>query len=198
MLFKFVTVALVACSSFASAAYVRKTPPLSTPWFDKVDINKPLPEYPRPQLVRSKWKCLNGQWEFAGAADLKNPPIGKTLNETILVPFAMQSALSGVMRNQEYSFYRRQFSVPSAWAGKQVVLNFGAVNWEATVWINGKEVGKHSGAYEPFSIDITAQLKSGNNELVVGVYSPLNKKFIPLGKQRNDPYHMFVHSYGLA
>lgn len=196
MLVKFVTAALIAYTSLAYGAYVPKTPPLKTPWTDKVDIKNPLPEYPRPQLVRSQWQSINGLWEFTASDQVTTPPIGKTLNETILVPYPTQSSISGIMRHEPYSFYRRHFTVPTTWLlpGKQVILNFGAVTWQATVWINGKEIGKHSGGYDPFSFDITAHLKrTGNNEIIVGVYSPLDTAGIPLGKQRVTPYQIYYN-----
>ena len=183
MVFKLLTVALSAVSAI-QAAYVPKTPPLTTPWTSQVSLTNPLPEYPRPQLVRSDWLTLNGQWQFAASSQITTPPVGQTLGETILVPFPLESAISGIMRHETNSFYRRTFTVPSGWSGRRVVLNFGAVTWRATVWINGASVGTHSGGYEAFSFDVTSQLNGGTNEIIVGVYSPVDSTGIPLGKQR--------------
>ncbi|KAF7324726.1 Alpha-L-arabinofuranosidase B [Mycena kentingensis (nom. inval.)] len=182
---------LLAAALVVSAAYVPKTPRLATPWFSQVSLTNPLPEYPRPQLVRADWQSLNGQWQFAGSSQITTPPINQTLAETILVPYPMESALSGIMRHETNSFYRRTFTVPSTWSGRRVVLNFGSVTWRASVWINGMSVGTHSGGYDPFSFDITPQLNGGTNEIIVGVYSPVNSAGIPVGKQRLVPSSIF-------
>ncbi|KZV89230.1 alpha-L-arabinofuranosidase B [Exidia glandulosa HHB12029] len=191
MLLRYTTLVLAVFSLGVHAEYVKKTPRLTTPWTSKVSLTNPLPEYPRPQLVRPDWQSLNGQWEFTGSQQVADPPTGKTLNETILVPFPQEAALSGIMRHEKHSFYRRAFTVPAAWKDRHVQLNFGAVNWMATVWINGKNVGTHTGAYESFSFNITSQLKSGDNEIIVGVYSPVDSEGIPIGKQRNGPYSIY-------
>jgi hypothetical protein len=123
-------VAVVAVGSPAAAAtWTPKTPPLSTPWTSQVSPTNALPEYPRPQLVRQNWQNLNGVWEFAGAPNLNNPPIGRTLSEGVLVPYPIESALSGIQRHEDNMFYRRTFT--STW--NRVRLNFGAVTWEARV-----------------------------------------------------------------
>ncbi|KAH7101736.1 alpha-L-arabinofuranosidase B [Auriculariales sp. MPI-PUGE-AT-0066] len=177
------------------AAYVPKTPRLTTPWTDKVPVDGiPLPEYPRPQLVRDQWLNLNGQWEWAGTEQITDPPTGQTLNETILVPFAFESALSGIQRWSRRSFYRRTFEVPQDWGSKNVQLNFGAINWQSRVWVNGKEVGTHSGAYEAFSFDITKFLNNATNELIVGTFSPNNEANYPIGKMRNNPYMLYYQA----
>src|SRR5689334_6593018 len=152
----------------ASAVYVPKTPPLTTPWTSQVSLTNPLPEYPRPQLTRPDWQSLNGQWQFASTGSLTTPPTGQNLAETILVPYPIESALSGIMRRVTNSWYRRTFTVPSGWSGRRVVLNFGAVTWRASVWLNG-----------------------GTNEIIVGVYSPVDTAGIPLGKQRVSPSGIF-------
>ncbi|MCP2324046.1 hypothetical protein HDA40_002553 [Hamadaea flava] len=175
----------------AHSAYVPKTPPLSTPWTSQVSLTNPLPEYPRPQLTRSDWQSLNGQWQFAHATGLTNPPVGQTLGETILVPYPVESALSGIMRHENHMWYRRTFTVPSGWSGRRVQLNFGAVTWQAAIWVNGQSVGGHTGGYESFSVDVTTALNGGTNEIIVGVYSPVDAAGIPLGKQRLSPSGIF-------
>ncbi|NUT08307.1 MAG: beta-galactosidase [Hamadaea sp.] len=175
----------------AHSAYAPKTPPLSTPWTSQVSLTNPLPEYPRPQLTRPDWQSLNGQWQFAHATGLANPPVGQTLGETILVPYPVESALSGIMRHENYMWYRRTFTVPSGWSGRRVQLNFGAVTWQAAVWVNGQSVGGHTGGYDSFAIDITNALTGGTNEIIVGVYSPVDAAGIPLGKQRLSPSGIF-------
>ena len=133
----------------------------------------PLPEYPRPQLVRSAWLSLNGLWQYAiRPKDAEGP--GAAFDGTILVPFAPESSLSGVGKMvgpDNRLWYRRTFRVPEEWTGRRVLLHFGAVDWEATVWVNGQKVGSHRGGYLPFWFDITRYLQSprpgqvGENEL---------------------------------
>ncbi|HCU52308.1 MAG TPA: beta-galactosidase, partial [Micromonosporaceae bacterium] len=171
--------------------YVPKTPPLTTPWTSQVSLTNPLPEYPRPQLTRPDWQSLNGQWQFAGASSLTNPPVGQNLPETVLVPYPIESAISGIMRHENNMWYRRTFTVPSGWSGRRIQLNFGAVTWRAAVWVNGVSIGNHSGGYDSFSFDITNALNGGANELIVGVYSPVDAAGIPLGKQRLNPSSIF-------
>jgi len=175
----------------ARADYVPKTPPLTTPWTGQVSLTNPLPEYPRPQLTRPDWQSLNGQWQFAAAGSITNPPVGQTLPETVLVPYPIESALSGIMRHETNMWYRRTFTVPSGWSGRRVQLNFGAVTWRASVWVNGVPFGSHSGGYDSFTFDITNALNGGQNELIVGVYSPVDAAGVPLGKQRLNPAGIF-------
>ncbi len=170
--------------AFSLPHWQPKTPPLSTPWTAAVTSTQVLPEYPRPQLVRSRWLNLNGEWQFENAVEGEAPPIGRNLEEVILVPFPIESALSGIMRHQDRMWYRRTFTVPTEWAGERVLLNFGAVDWEATIYVNGQLVGSHRGGYDAFSLDITDQLTDGLNELIVVVYDPTNAANPPLGKQR--------------
>ncbi|GAB7052987.1 AbfB domain-containing protein [Catenuloplanes indicus] len=175
----------------ANAAYIPKTPPLSTPWTSQVSPTHPLPEYPRPQLTRPDWQSLNGQWQFAASTQITTPPAGQTLAETVLVPYPIESALSGIMRHEDTMFYKRTFTVPASWAGRRVQLNFGAVTWRANVWVNGAAAGSHTGGYDAWSLDVTPHLNGGTNELIVGVHSPVDAAGIPLGKQRLNPGGIF-------
>src|SRR4051812_18788795 len=146
--------------------------PLMSTFAKDLDPANPLPEYPRPQMVRKHWQNLNGLWQFASADDVKDAPVGTDLAGQILVPFCMESALSGVGKHSDKSWYRRTFDVPAEWRanGQRVLLHFGAVDYESTVWVNGKEQGKHVGGYDAFSYDITDALKSdGKQEIIVGV-----------------------------
>jgi hypothetical protein len=164
-----------------------------TRWASMVSDTSVLPEYPRPQLTRPDWRSLNGLWQFeaAGASPWQNPPIGRDLRESIRVPFPVESYLSKIARSAKYMWYRRTMRIPRTWQGRQVHLNFGAVNWQAFVWVNGRLVGEHFGAYDSFSFDITDALREGDNELIVGVYSPLDNGGIPVGKQRITPHDIF-------
>jgi hypothetical protein len=180
--------AVAAIAPAADAAvWQPKTPPLTTPWTSQVSPTNALPDYPRPQLVRADWQNLNGVWEFTGASSINTPPVGQTLPEGVLVPYPIESGLSGIQRHQDYMFYRRTFTVPSTWNGRRVLVNFGAVTWETRVWVNGTQVGTHTGGYDAFSFDITGALRAGNNEIIVGAYSPVDGSRFPIGKQRRNP-----------
>lgn len=162
---------------------------IKTEWASKVNPENVLPEYPRPIMERNEWQNLNGLWKYAVIN--KGDIIPKVMNGDILVPFAIESSLSGVAKrvneNQEL-IYKRSFSVPSKWKGENILLHFGAVDWKADVWVNGIKVGVHTGGFTPFSFDITKALSSkGNNELVVKVWDPTDKGYQPRGKQVTNP-----------
>ena len=179
-------------------AFAPKTPPLTTPWTGQVSTTNPLPEYPRPQLTRPDWQSLNGIWQFAAATDINTPPTGSTLGEEVLVPYPVESALSGIMRHENYMYYRKQFTVPAGWAGRNVQLNFGAVDWQSKVWVNGTLLGTHEGGYDKFSYDVTSALHAGSNEVIVGVWAPVETQDIPVGKQRiNRGGIMYTPSSGI-
>lgn len=166
--------------------------PLMTKWAKDVDPDKTHPEYPRPQLVRDDWLNLNGVWQFGGAAAGAKPPLGLDLPGKILVPFPVESALSGVMEPHSHVWYRRTFTVPEKWASQRVLLHFGAVNWEAAVHVNGKKLTTHQGGYDPFSIDVTDALKpKGPQELFVAVHNPIDAGPQPRGKQVRKPGGIF-------
>lgn len=162
---------------------------IKTPWAEKVDPANVLPEYPRPQMVRSQWVNLNGLWDYA----IK--PVGamepKTMDGKILVPFAVESSLSGVQKGlteKDELWYRRTFSVPAAWKGSNVLLNFGAVDWKADVFVNDILAGSHTGGFTPFSLDITPYLNAkGEQKLVVRVFDGTDKGYQPRGKQVLNP-----------
>jgi beta-galactosidase/beta-glucuronidase len=164
-----------------------KEPPLATEWTAQVDRNNPLPEYPRPQLVREEWLSLNGVWQFAPGRLGDSPPFSQTLRDAVIVPFPLESALSGYMKREVRMWYRRAFEVPAGWQDKRVLLHFGAVDWNTDVYVNGNLIGNHKGGYDAFSFDITDQLREGANELIVGVIDPTDVGGQPIGKQRLSP-----------
>ena len=187
MLFACAAVLSVLSQGEARAGQAKKAP-LMTRWGKQVDPKKPLPEYPRPQLVRSEWLNLNGIWEYQPGIEGDTAPVGKTLSSQIVVPYPVESALSGVMEHHDRLWYRRAFTVPPKWNGKQLMLNFGAVDYESEVFVNGKSVGVHTGGYVPFSYDITPFLKSsGPQELIVRVFDPTDLGGQPRGKQTLHP-----------
>ncbi|HWG42419.1 MAG TPA: glycoside hydrolase family 2 TIM barrel-domain containing protein [Gemmataceae bacterium] len=166
--------------------------PLMTRWAKDVKADKPHPEYPRPQMQRERWLNLNGIWQLAFAKKEDAVPTGKDLAERILVPFPVESALSGVMKHGDRLWYRRLFTVPKEWGSQRVLLHFGAVDWEAKVWVNGKEIGSHRGGYDAFTFDITEALKKeGEQEVIVGVWDPTDAGTQPRGKQVNKPGGIF-------
>lgn len=158
-------------------------------WYDKVDTACPLPEYPRPQLVRENWLNLNGKFDYAILPAAQK--WAEKFDGEILVPFAVESLLSGVEKPLSPSdrlWYRKRFSVPAAVQGKNILLHFGAVDWQCEVFINRHSVGKHTGGYCAFSFDITEYLTEGENELVVCVYDPTESGWQQRGKQVNDTH----------
>jgi hypothetical protein len=183
-----VVVLVVSSAWGADADWKPAEGPLKTRWAKEVRPDRVLPEYPRPQLRREAWQNLNGVWQLAFAREGDAAPVGKDLPERILVPFPVESALSGVMKPAERLWYRRLFSVPKGWSGRRILLHFGAVDWEATVHVNGKKVGEHRGGYDPFSFDITDALSDKKDqELIVGVWDPTDAGPQPRGKQVRKP-----------
>ena len=169
---------------------------IKTQWVEQVNPKSVLPEYPRPLMERSEWQNLNGEWEYA----IK--PLGEvepaSFDGNILVPFAVESSLSGVQKEvgeKNELWYKRSFTVPAKWKGKDVMLNFGAVDWKAEVFVNDVLVGSHKGGYTPFSFNITPFLKgSGAQKLVVRVWDPSDKGYQPIGKQTSNPQGIWYTS----
>ena len=157
-------------------------------WGENLDPENVLPEYPRPQLVRDRWINLNGLWEYAITPVDAVP---EKMDGHILVPFAVESALSGVGRSvteHDALWYEREFSVPKDWAGSRIMLNFGAVDWKAEVYVNDELAGCHTGGYAPFSFDVTDLLLQGKtNSLKVKVTDGTDSWFQPRGKQVSEP-----------
>lgn len=161
---------------------------IKTPWASQIDANKVLPEYPRPIMERGEWQNLNGLWNYAIIPVGKQQPT--SFDGKILVPFAIESSLSGVQKrvgHDQELWYQREFTVPSKWKNNKVLLHFGAVDWKADVWVNGVKVGQHTGGYTPFTFDITSALTNGANLLEVKVWDPTDAGYQPRGKQVNKP-----------
>jgi hypothetical protein len=167
--------------------------PLMTRWAKDVTPDKVHPEYPRPQMVRKEWQNLNGLWDYAIRPKDDQQP--KDWDGKILVPFPIESALSGVMKQvgpDNRLWYRRSFTTPAGWSGQRVLLHFGAVDWDTSVHVNGQQVGDHRGGYDPISLDITDALKKdGENEVVVSVWDPSDAGFQPRGKQVQKPHSIW-------
>lgn len=175
-----------------STKYQIPSVPLQTRWAKEVNPNNALKEYPRPQLQRKQWTNLNGLWDYAITDSLMvNPTIFK---DNILVPYPIESALSGVQRKimpNERLWYRKIIPCPTFSKDEHIILNFGAVDWEATVFVNDKLVGRHSGGYQNFSFDITKFLTSGQNEIKVRVFDPSDQGINPHGKQVLNPSNIY-------
>jgi hypothetical protein len=191
--------ASMATASPADAVWNGKPAPLATPWTAEVSPSNALPEYPRPRLARPslehpRWMNLNGLWQYAPADGKDKPPFGQTLKAQVLVPYPIESVLSGVQQHADDMFYRRLVDVPADFTadGRHVWLNFGAVSDEATVYVNGKQVARHVGGYTSFSADITPALRpQGPQEIVVAVHAPVDAANIMVGKQRLKPSGIF-------
>jgi beta-galactosidase/beta-glucuronidase len=191
----FIPATLILLLSFTSISAQQKQWSLIkdrivTPWAEKVNPKAPLPEYPRPQLVReNNWKNLNGLWSYAIVQKEQAEP--SKYNGDILVPFAIESALSGVGKTvgaDSVLWYKNTITIPSTMKNKEVLLHFGAVDWQAEVFVNGKSAGKHEGGFDPFTFNITSLLKKGaSQEIKVRVWDPTDKGPQPRGKQVVKP-----------
>ncbi len=162
--------------------------PILTKWAEDVDPLKPWLPYPRPDMVRDSWVNLNGLWDYAITQKGIKP---EKWNGSILVPYPVESAISGVRKRvteNENLWYKRTFSIPNVWNKKHILLNFEACDWETKVWIDGKETGTHRGGYDPFTFDITGSLDTKKvHELLVCVWDPTDKGTQPRGKQVSSP-----------
>ncbi|MFB6456215.1 glycoside hydrolase family 2 protein [Chitinophaga sp. Hz27] len=174
--------------AYAQQAWQMQPTPIKTRWAANVSPDNTLPDYPRPQLQRPQWQNLNGLWDYAITP--KDAPKPSSFQGKILVPFPLESALSGVkkplMPNQQL-WYSRSFQLNEDNKGKHTLLHFGAVDWQATVFINGKKAGDHTGGYQAFTLDITSFLKPGNNNITVAVFDPTDQGINPHGKQVLQP-----------
>jgi beta-galactosidase/beta-glucuronidase len=180
-------VVLLLSSTSLFAQYKIAGDKITTPWADKVDVDKPLNVYPRPQLERENWQNLNGLWDYAITPKDTKP---SQYEGKILVPYAVESALSGVGRRvgkDSTLWYKTQIDLAAK--NNEVILHFGAVDWKTEVFVNGKKVGEHEGGYDPFSFNITSFLNKGSKqEIVLSVWDPTDKGPQPNGKQVSNPH----------
>ena len=154
----------------------------------------PRPEFPEPQFERSDWLTLNGEWQFSfddadAGVDGRWFAGGRTFDRKIAVPYCFESRLSGIGDTgfHPWIWYRREVTVPEGWKGRRTLLHFGAVEYQARVWVNGELAGTHEGGNTPFVFDITPLLKAGGNSIVVRAWDPPLDKLIPRGKQYWEP-----------
>lgn len=179
---------LLIGSDIANAKWEIAGDRIKTQWAEQVSPENVWAEYPRPQLVRQQWQNLNGLWEYA-ITDI-NASQPTSFDGEILVPFAIESALSGVQKRvseKQVLWYHRRFSIPTKWKGSRIMLNFGAVDWSADVYVNNTLAASHTGGYAPFSVDITPLLVKGEQDIVVKVWDPTTKGSQPVGKQNLKP-----------
>jgi len=158
---------------------------IMTRWAKDVTSDNPLPEYPRPQFKRQNWFNLNGLWDYAIRP--KNEKNVFQFDGKILVPFPVESALSGVkkkLKSTQKLWYHRNFKIPNSWKDKIILLHFGAVDWETTIWINNQHTGTHRGGFTPFSFDITDFIRiDRENDILISVWDPTDKSNQERGKQ---------------
>ncbi|MDY7110429.1 MAG: exo-alpha-sialidase [Planctomycetota bacterium] len=186
------TMLILTLASLAFPAGAQWQPaegPLTTRWAKELTPENVHAKYPRPQLVRDTWLNLNGLWDYAIRAAGEDAP--EQWDGQILVPFCVESALSGVMERitpDERLWYRRQFQLPGAWEGRRILLHFEAVDWETLVWVNGISIGEHRGGYDRFTFDITDALTGEREqEIIVSVWDPTDTGTQARGKQVSEP-----------
>lgn len=161
----------------------------ATKWAKDVSPANALPDYPRPQLTRDRWQNLNGTWQFQATDENAALPAGK-LSGSILVPYPMEAPLSGVAEHHDWSLYQRSFTVPRNWqvgSGNRLRLNFGAVDYETWVYVNGRQVAHHVGGYEAFTADVTDALKGHGPQTLLLKVKDTTDDQTPTGKQSRDP-----------
>ena len=191
LLFIFLSLTLLTAGLVIAQSPAQNLPraaPIMSRWEKQLTPENAWREYPRPQLVRKQWQNLNGMWDYAITA--KTAPAPTNFSGKILVPFAVESTVSKVnkaLTADQRLWYRRTVNVPTNWAGQRVLLHFGAVDYECTLWVNGGMVGSHTGGSDAFSFDITDYLKDGQNQLTLGVTDPTSTGEQPRGKQLLNP-----------
>lgn len=192
MVKQYLLIALIFFFSIASASAQWKPAGdrIKTEWGENLDPDNAWPEYPRPIMERSSWMNLNGRWDYA--LKTKDSPEPSSFDGKILVPFAVESSLSGVQQRvgkDSVIWYRRTFEVPKTWKSERILLHFGAVDWRTDVWINGIKIGSHEGGYDPFCFDIQPFLSGkGAQTVTVRVWDPTDEGPQPRGKQVKKPH----------
>ncbi|MEA4935471.1 MAG: glycoside hydrolase family 2 TIM barrel-domain containing protein [Paludibacter sp.] len=184
---KILITAITSLVLMPAMAWAPQGDKIKTEWAEKVTPQNVWQNYPRPQLKRTEWTNLNGLWKYA-ITNMSTDKSKVKFNDEILVPFAIESALSGVAKTftpEDKLWYRREFSVNNTSKDKLTILHFGAVDYECQVWVNNRLVGSHKGGNNPFSFDITKFLnKKGNQVLELSVTDPTDTESITRGKQQ--------------
>ncbi len=184
----FAALAAISCTTTTKVEWTPAGDRIMTVWGENLDPENVLAEYPRPQMIRDRWMNLNGLWDYAITASDAAP---EKMDGKILVPFAVESALSGVGRavtENDALWYEREFTIPEDWAGQRIILHFGAVDWKAEVFVDEQFAGEHTGGYSPFSFDVTDLLGKGRKHtLKLKVTDRTDNWFQPRGKQVSNP-----------
>ena len=161
---------------------------IKTKWGKNLDPNKAWQEYPRPQLERKQWLNLNGIWSYSITDVNSQKP--DNFDGEILVPFSIESSLSGVMKSlneKQILWYYKEFEIPDNWKDKNIIIHFNAVDWICELYINDNKIDEHSGGYSEFSFDITKNIKEGKNKILLKVFDPSDKGYQAVGKQTLNP-----------
>ncbi|MBI9017564.1 MAG: chitobiase/beta-hexosaminidase C-terminal domain-containing protein [Phycisphaerae bacterium] len=187
---------LTCCAMTACAKYAPVQGHIMTEWANDVTVENVHQEYPRPMLQRDNWLNLNGLWDYAIIKKTEGQPT--KFDGQILVPFPVESALSGVKKfvgKDNRLWYKRTFNIPANWNNQHVILNFGAVDFKTDIWVNSKLVGTHKGGFDPFSFDITDKLNpDGSQEIIIAVWDPTSDSYQPRGKQVVNPQGIYYTS----
>lgn len=184
----FLMAALALSGLTAQAQWKAVNTHIMTTWGEQLNPDNVLADYPRPIMTRNEWSNLNGLWNYV-IVD-KGAPMPTTFDGKILVPFAIESSLSGVGKDlgaDKELVYQRSFGIANSWTGKDILLHFEAVDWKTEVWVNDIKVGGHTGGYVPFCFNITSALKKGDNTITVRVWDPTDTSYQPHGKQVSKP-----------
>ena len=161
---------------------------IKTKWGKNLDPKNVWQEYPRPQLERKQWLNLNGIWSYSITDVNSQKP--DNFDGEILVPFSIESSLSGVMKSlneKQILWYYKEFEIPDNWKDKNIIIHFNAVDWICELYINDNKIGEHSGGYSEFSFDITKNIKEGKNKIFLKVFDPSDKGYQAVGKQTLNP-----------
>ena len=161
---------------------------IKTKWGNNLKPENVWQEYPRPQLERKDWLNLNGIWHYS-ITDIGSKKPEK-FDQNILVPFCLESSLSGVMKplnETQILWYYKEFEIPKKWKDKNIIIHFNAVDWKSELYINDDKIGEHYGGYSEFNFDITKNLKTGKNKIILKVWDPSDTGYQPIGKQCLDP-----------
>ena len=187
---------ILSCEQADNAQWARAECPIPTQWSDDVDPQNPWASYPRPQMVREDWVNLNGLWEYTIIPKTLTEP--ESFQDHILVPYPVESALSGVKRpvgEDNVLWYQTEIQVPAAWSGKDVLLHFEASDWHTRIWIDDHFVGEHWGGYDPFYFNISEFIGYNKTHILkVSVWDPTSNGYQPRGKQINEPEGIFYTS----
>ncbi|XPF93079.1 LamG-like jellyroll fold domain-containing protein [Colwellia sp. RE-S-Sl-9] len=179
-------------SVWIEPVWTKGTAALMTDFSNNLSPDNVHQDYPRMQMTRTEWDNLNGIWQVKEGIAGEILPSNQNFPQAVLVPFAIESALSGVMQGWDHLWYRKVINIPTNWHDQRILLHFGAVDFESEVFVNGQSQGIHKGGYDSFSYDITDSLNStGNQEIIVRVFDDTGASSQAIGKQAETPHDIF-------